>query len=77
MFLKEKIDQSRRDFKGKYECQSCGEVEIDAGLYSYDDDYFHDNVIPAMKCKKCGKSTKDLGLENERMATKYAPHEIV
>lgn len=77
MKLIEKLDQHRRDFKGKYECQGCGNTEEDKGLYSYDDDNFHDNVIPNMKCENCGKNTKDLNLLNERMATKYAPHEIV
>jgi C4-type Zn-finger protein len=77
MKLVEKIDQHRRDFKGKYECQGCGNIETDAGLYSYDDDYYHDYVIPEKKCEKCGKSTYDLKLPNERVATKYAAHEVV
>lgn len=77
MKLIEKLDQFRRDFQGKYECQSCGNIEIDNSLDSYDDDYFHDNIIPDMKCKKCGKSTLDLGLPNERMATKYPPYQVV
>ena len=77
MKLLEKLSQYRRDFKGKYECQNCGVIKIDDSVDSYDDDNFHDNVIPSMKCEKCGKSTKDLGLPNERMATKYAPYEVV
>lgn len=75
MKLIEKMDQHRRDFTGKYECQGCGHVE--ERRYGYDDDNYHDNVIPAMKCNECGKSTNDLGVPNERMATKYAPHEVV
>jgi C4-type Zn-finger protein len=71
MKLIEKISQSRRDFQGKYECQGCGHIEEEKGKYSYDDNYFHDNVIPKMKCAKCGKSTLDLGVENERLSTKY------
>lgn len=77
MKLIEKISQHRRDFKGKYQCQNCGNIKIDDGHYSYDDDNFHDNVIPKMKCEKCGKSTSDLGLPNERMVTKYAPYETI
>lgn len=77
MKLIEKLRQSRRDFKGRYQCQGCGNIEIDDSIDSYDDDYFHEQVIPAMKCKKCGKSTIDLGLHNERMATKYPPGQLV
>lgn len=77
MKLIEKIAQNRRDFQGKYECQSCGHIEVDNGLRSYDDDYFHDEVIPSMRCEQCGESTFSLDLPNERMATRYAPHEVV
>ncbi len=77
MKLLEKIDQHRRDFKGKYECQGCGSIEIDNSFDSYDDDNFHDNVIPAMKCEKCGESTNTLGVANERMSTRFAPYETV
>ena len=77
MILIEKMDQIRRDFQGKYECQNCRHIMIDKSLSSYDDDYFHNQVIPNKKCEKCGKSTNDLGLKNERMATKYAPHEVI
>ena len=77
MKLVEKVSQRRRDFKGKYVCQNCGNVETDNGLDSYDDDYYHDNVIPAMQCKKCGESTNSLHLENDRVATKYRADEVV
>ena len=77
MKLLRKLDQNRRDFKGEYQCEACQFTKIDASLCSYDDDYYHNNVIPATKCEQCGKSTKDLGLPNERMATKYAPDEVV
>jgi len=77
MKLIEKIKQSRRDFQGKYECQSCGNIETDNGYDSYDDDFYHDNVIPAMKCKKCGESTNSLKLPNNRVATKYEASEVI
>ena len=75
MKLIEKIDQMRRDFTGKFECQGCGNIETDTSCY--DDDYYHNNVIPAMKCEKCGESTNSLKLENERMATKYPAYQVV
>lgn len=71
MKLIEKIKQSRRDFQGEYECQGCGNVETDSGYESYDDDYFHDFVIPAKTCSKCSESTNSLKLGNDRVATKY------
>ena len=77
MKLIKKISQNRRDFNGRYECQGCGSIEIDGGNYSYDDDYFHDSVITKMKCPTCGKSTIDLGLPNERMATKYQANQTI
>ena len=49
MKLIEVIDQSRRDFQGKYECEFCGHIETDSGMDSYDDRYFHVNVIPNKK----------------------------
>jgi ribosomal protein L37AE/L43A len=51
MKIKTLISQSRRDFTADYECESCGNVERGTG---YDDANFHQNVIPSMKCKKCG-----------------------
>jgi len=52
MKIKEIIFQNRRDFKAMYICEHCGNEEEGRG---YDDDYFHNNVIPNMKCKKCGE----------------------
>jgi ribosomal protein L37AE/L43A len=58
-------NQSRRDFWCIYECEHCGYTENGSG---YDDSYFHQNVIPKMKCKKCGK----IASGNYRpLATKY------
>jgi hypothetical protein len=68
MRLIEKTGQYRRDFWGNYECEGCGNVEEICG---YDDRNFHDNVMPAKECSKCGKSTNDLGIEKIRVATKY------
>ena len=65
------ISQSRRDFKGKYKCEGCGNIEEDESLDSYDDRNFHDNVTPHWKCKKCGKSTIDLGIVPQCVNTKY------
>lgn len=63
--------QSRRDFYAIYECEHCGFAERG---YGYDDDNFHRNVIPKMKCGKCGK----IATEDYRpMGTKYPAHAVV
>lgn len=52
MKIKEIINQSRRDFIAIYECEHCGHTEKGSG---YDDTNFHENVIPKIKCNKCGE----------------------
>lgn len=68
MRIKELIFQNRRDFKAIFKCENCdNEIE----RYGYDDRNFHDNVIPNIKCEKCGKSRNDLGIVGEYTETKY------
>jgi Zn ribbon nucleic-acid-binding protein len=65
MKIKTITSQSRRDFHAIYICEHCNNEDKGNG---YDDDNFHNNVIPKMKCKKCGKSSP----ENYRaLSTKY------
>ena len=65
MKIKEIINQHRRDFHAIYICEHCGHEENGSG---YDDSNFHQNVIPAKKCKKCGEKAP----ENYRpLAPKY------
>ena len=64
-----KYDQHRRDCYVDLECEGCGAKEI--RVRAYDDRNMWDNVIPDWKCKKCDKSTNDLGVKKEHMATKY------
>lgn len=52
MHLKQKLSQHRRDFRAIYECAHCGDTVEGTG---YDDANFHENVIPTMVCKSCGK----------------------
>tara|TARA_R110000868_G_C10972986_1_gene771163 strand:+ start:48827 stop:49042 length:216 start_codon:yes stop_codon:yes gene_type:complete len=71
MKIKKIISQYRRDFTAEYECESCGNIETGRG---YDDDNFHQNVIPEIKCSKCGKpSTKDY----KARETKYSADTII
>jgi ribosomal protein L37AE/L43A len=65
MHIKKITWQNRRDFKAIYACEHCGN-EVEGG--GYDDTNFHTNVIPKMRCPKCGKTTD----ENYRpLTTKY------
>jgi transposase-like protein len=71
MKIKSINSQNRRDFHATYECEHCGATEDKGG---YDDDNFHRNVIPKMKCKSCGKTSPD---DYRPMGTKYAADQIV
>jgi len=65
MKIKTITNQSRRDFWAIYECEHCGHTQKGSG---YDDANFHQNVIPKMVCKKCGKKASDT---YRPLATKY------
>lgn len=66
MRIIEIISQMRRDFSALFECEHCKQTETIKGCY--DDSYFHQKVIPKMKCKNCGKKSD----ENYRsLQTKY------
>jgi hypothetical protein len=71
MRIKRITSQSRRDFRADYECEHCAHVE---NAYGYDDNNFHENVIPKMACAKCGKAAGD---DYQPQATKYAAWEVV
>ena len=63
--------QNRRDFKAIFECEHCGATEERSG---YDDAFFHNRVIPEMKCPKCGKIAPE---DYEPKQTRYADWEVV
>ena len=69
MKIKKIVSQHRRDFIAVMECEYCGHQEMDNS--GYDDRYYHDTVIPNMKCGKCSESTISKGGEIERTATRY------
>jgi hypothetical protein len=68
------LSQHRRDFHALYKCEGCGHVVNGCG---YDDDNFHQHVIPAMKCQSCGKSALELGVEIRPLRTKYPADAVV
>ena len=72
MIILKITSQIRRDFYADMKCEHCGHIE--KNVSGYDDDNFHRNVIPRMKCKNCGKTAD----ENYRpMGTKYAADVII
>ena len=71
MKIKKITSQNRRDFHAVYECDHCGHTTEG---YGYDDANFHNNVIPEMKCEKCGKTS---GEDYRPLTTKYGEHEVV
>lgn len=62
-----KYDQFRRDCSIDVECEGCKTTGTDVN--AYDDRNFWDNIVPNFKCKKCGKSTKDMGLTPDSSTT--------
>jgi predicted RNA-binding Zn-ribbon protein involved in translation (DUF1610 family) len=68
MKINQIISQHRRDFTAIYECEGCGNQKKDRG---YDDANFHVNVIPAMKCPACGKTSKECNADYRPLTTKY------
>ena len=69
MKITKMISQYRRDFTAEMTCEGCGNKQIDDS--GYDDNYYHQNVIPNIKCKKCGESTITLNKPIEPQKTKY------
>jgi transcription elongation factor Elf1 len=65
MKIKKITSQTRRDFYAIYECEHCG---FEENSYGYDDANFHQNVIPSMKCKQCGKNAAS---DYRPLTTKY------
>lgn len=45
-------DRIRNDIFGVMICEHCRNTDRFVG---YDDAYYHNNVIPKLKCKACGK----------------------
>jgi transcription elongation factor Elf1 len=52
MKIKKITSQHRRDFRAVLVCEHCGHEQAHSG---YDDDNYHENVIPKIPCNECGK----------------------
>ena len=71
MKIKTIESQNRRDFHAIYVCEHCGNEEKRGG---YDDANFHQNVIPQMKCEKCGEKAPT---DYRPLGTKYPEGQVV
>lgn len=49
--------QQRFDFSGILQCEHCHIYQ--SMMEGYDDQNFHQKVIPAIKCKSCGKRSNE------------------
>lgn len=66
MKIKKIVSQNRRDFTAILICEHCeSEEELNSG---YDDAYYHNEVIPNMECKSCGKKAPK---DYRALTTKY------
>lgn len=71
MHIKKITWQNRRDFRAIFECEHCNNTEEHDG---YDDENFHKNVIPDMKCSECGKKASK---SYRPLTTKYKEGQLV
>ena len=71
MKIKQITSRNRRDFYAIYICEHCDHERSGDG---YDDDFFHNMVIPRKVCEKCEKNSAD---DYQPIATKYQAHEVV
>jgi len=56
MYINKITFKSQRDFYADFVCEHCGHLENRPG---YDDNNFHNIVIPNMTCENCGKKALD------------------
>lgn len=54
MKIKQIMSRHRNDFYAKYECEHCDHVTKEES--GYNDDRFHNDVIPAWHCSECDKN---------------------
>lgn len=54
MKIKSILTRNRNDFTATMECEHC--VHIGVNTTGYDDSFYHQRVIPAMRCRVCGKN---------------------
>lgn len=72
MKIQQILSQHRRDFTATLVCENCNNIQkLSSG---YDDDFYHNNVIPAIKCDACGECSPE---DYRPLSTKYEDWETV
>lgn len=51
------------DFKGTFQCEHCGDIEV-VGI-DYKDDFYKTVFLPNLRCLTCGETSRSL-LEKEQ-----------
>jgi hypothetical protein len=69
MKVTRRYNQHRRDLWIDTQCEGCGHKATIKS--AYDDHDYWTKWQPQQKCKKCGKSSDDLGIKPESIGTKY------
>ncbi len=64
MKIKKTYNWNRRDFCFDTTCEHCGSEEKNHS--GYDDTNYYNNVVPDMKCQKCGESSNSKGTSEIR-----------
>lgn len=54
MHIKKIKSRHRRDMRVVFKCEHCNKEHEG---FAYDDEHFHNNVVPDMVCKDCGKKS--------------------
>jgi hypothetical protein len=65
-------DRIRNDWWCSIECEYCANKEMNISMY--DDTNYWMNVLPNRKCKKCGKTRKEI--EQAYIDTMYADEHL-
>lgn len=71
MRIKKVFYRHVRDFIAICECENCGDERVEHG---YDQENFHENVIPKMICLHCNNRRHDDYVPSE---TKYEEFEVI
>lgn len=76
MRIKKITYQNRRDFTAIMICEHCGDES--ENTKGYDDAYYHDKVIPGMKCPACKKTGAEAKGDDYRpLAPRYSEEQVV
>ena len=67
MYINNILSRNRRDIEVQLKCH-CGFSYVDT---IYDDEHFHNNIVPKIKCPKCGQIEADSPSPHIPLKPKY------